>query len=113
MDNKASNKPRGFSRAHVYRLAKLAREERSGSNCKKRRALAIDKGLTNPPILQHFQDESSLETIPCFVENVEECLPADARFGDSVLRTTTSAVNPSVIIGNSSTEQDPAFQTTT
>ncbi|KAF7234166.1 hypothetical protein EG68_12411 [Paragonimus skrjabini miyazakii] len=77
----------------------------------------------DPPLLQHHLgkqplrykltnvDESSLETIPCFVETVEEALPADGRSTGSVLQSPNSAVTPVVITGKFSLVQSAAART--
>ncbi|KAF7255549.1 hypothetical protein EG68_07278 [Paragonimus skrjabini miyazakii] len=118
MNAKSLKKPRGCSRAHVYRLAKLALEEGSGSNCQKLTATAVRKARMNAPILKHYLgklllrykvtgvDESTLETIPCFMETVEEVLPADGMSADSILQSPNSAVTPVVITGNHSMVHD-------
>ncbi|KAF7236141.1 hypothetical protein EG68_11259 [Paragonimus skrjabini miyazakii] len=115
---KSLKKPRVCSCAHVYRLAKLALGEGSGSNCQKLTATAVRKAQTNAPILKHYLgklllrykvtgvDESTLETIPCFMETVEEVLPADGMSAVSILQSPNSAATPAVISGNHSMVHD-------
>ncbi|KAF7244048.1 hypothetical protein EG68_10185 [Paragonimus skrjabini miyazakii] len=85
MNAKSLKKPRGCSRAHVYRLAKLALQEGSGSNCQKLTATAVRKAQANTPILKH-------------------CL--DGRSAVSILQSPNSAVTPVMITGNHSMVHD-------
>ncbi|KAF8572389.1 hypothetical protein P879_00349 [Paragonimus westermani] len=55
MTTKDLKRPRGCSRSNVYRLAKLARQERYGGNCTTPTAFVAKEEQLIPPVLQHFQ----------------------------------------------------------